>query len=557
MKIKKHQSPSIKKFKFQRYQEIGSPDAETDRLLIDAFIEKDALVALLNMSNQRSILIGRTGSGKSAILKYIEYGEDLVHRIEPEAMSLRFLSNSNMLDYFRKIDVNLTFFYKILWKHVFVIELLALHFSSDSQKKNNWITALKDKISTKKNNEKRERAINYFEKYSKDFWLNTEKRIKEIENVVHSCFETEVGASIVSLRGNLNEKDSNQESVITEIKYKAEHVISEALANDIHEIINILKEDIFTDTQQKHFIIIDDLDKEWIPSTIRYELIGSMIEVIKEFQEFQGVKIIISLRDNLFQLVFAGAKHRGGQREKFKPLYVNLAWNKDELKCFLEKRLSLISDDILDIKTAFEKISRDGKSGFDYMLERTFYRPRDIISYVNHAIENANNKAHFTSDIIKKAEISYSEDRLQAIEDEWGENYGEINTLIKFLIGKVNGFRLHNIKEDEFYHIFGIDSPEKLFKGLLSDLVSKWNAQTLEFQEFLKEIIHLLYQIGILGIKKSPQYPIMYSYEDISSISITDINSDCRIYIHPAFFSALKVNVKAMEIDRYGYSGGC
>ena len=38
------------------------------------------------------------------------------------------------------------------------------------------------------------------------------------------------------------------------------------------------------------------LDKEWIPSNLRYDMIGAMIEVIKEFQFFTGVKIIISLK---------------------------------------------------------------------------------------------------------------------------------------------------------------------------------------------------------------------------------------------------------------------
>ena len=122
-------------YKFNQYLEIGSPDAETDRLLEQVFIEKDALFALKDMTNQRSIIIGRTGSGKSAILKHIESTEQKVVRIEPEAMSLRFLSNSTLLQYFSSIGVNLNFFYKILWKHVFIIELLRLHFSYDDKKK--------------------------------------------------------------------------------------------------------------------------------------------------------------------------------------------------------------------------------------------------------------------------------------------------------------------------------------------------------------------------------------------------------------------------------------
>src|SRR5690606_11182627 len=127
------------RFKFKKYQDIGSPDAETDHILENVFVVKDALTVLTEMNSQRSILIGRTGSGKSAILQHIEKYQNRVVRIDPEAMSLRFLSNSTLINYFKKNDVNLNFFYKILWKHVFVIELLRLYISYDKKKNHNWI----------------------------------------------------------------------------------------------------------------------------------------------------------------------------------------------------------------------------------------------------------------------------------------------------------------------------------------------------------------------------------------------------------------------------------
>lgn len=540
----------IKKFKFHKYLEIGSPDAETDNLLNSTFIEKDALAALIDMNNQRSILIGRTGSGKSAILKHIEDNQDKVVRIEPEAMSLRFLSNSTLLRYFNELDVNLNFFYKILWKHIFVIELLRLYFSYDAKKKDNWFMNIKEKF-IKKNNPKRDKAFQYFDKWSNEFWLDTEKRVKEIENTVKQKFESELGVNLKYFKGKLNDSTDNQTITKTDLKTKAEHVISETLANDIHEIIKILQEELFIDIQQKHFIIIDDLDKEWIDTNIRYDLIGAMIEVIKEFQIFKGVKIIISLRDNLHQLVFSGTNHKGGQREKFKPLYAELTWTELELKEFLNKRLYLVTNKNLDIKSAFEKQYKNGTDGFKYMLDRTFYRPRDVISYVNHAIEVADNKAYFTLDILRKAEIDYSNDRLQPIEDEWGENYGEIRKVLKFLHGKHNGFNFKNIKEDEFADIYLEDSPSKRFNGELLEWILDWQKEKINFSKFLQSILYVLYQFGIVGIKKSATYPIQFIYEKNVSLINTDINNDSKIYVHKAFYSSLKINTKELEQDVY------
>ena len=549
----KKQLIQTKKFRFNKNFEIGSPDAETDRILFDVFVENDALQALIDTNNQKSIIIGRTGSGKSALLKYIEVKIEHSSRIEPESMSLRFLSNSNILRYFERLEINLNFFYKVLWKHVFIIELLKLYFGEDLFKKQNFLESIADKFrnkSGKASNAKKEQAIQYLKKWSNEFWLYTEYRIKELEKNIETSFVAESGISIQDLILKLKSGNKESDKTITDIKYKAEKVINESQAAEIHEIINIMREEIFINHSKRYYLIIDDLDKEWIPSTMRYNLIGAMIEVIKEFQLFSGVKIIIALRDNLYQLVFAGFKHKGGQREKFKPLYVNLEWEISELEELVEKRLSKITDNAIKVKDAFN-ITHNDKSGFQYMLERTFQRPRDIISFVNHAIENANNKSYFSLDIIKKAEIYYSKDRLQAIEDEWGENFGDVHELFTFLIGKYNGFRLKNIKEEEFIHIYLGEDIEKKYKGDLLNIIKKWKNDDVKFGLFIKEILFILYNIGIVGIKRGPTFSIQFFYEKDADLGINDITNDAKIYVHKAFYSVLKINTKEQDQDTY------
>jgi hypothetical protein len=541
----------VKKFKFSKAVEIGSPDAETDRMLMKVFIENDSLESLLEVTSQKSIIIGRTGSGKSALIKFIENSQNRVTRIEPEAMSLRFLSNSTILKYFRGLDVNLNFFYKVLWKHVFMIELLKLYFGEDSFKKQNWIENFKTKLfNNTKKNPRKDRAINYLVNFSGDFWMYTESRIKELEKILENKFEYETGKNISEVIGTSKLELGAKERLLTEYKAKAEKIINEIQAEEIYEIISIMKTDIFNDANKKYYILIDDLDKEWISTEIRYDIISALVEVVKEFQVFEGVKIIIALRDNLHQIIFSGIQHRGGQREKFKPLYLNLEWSKEELSKLLEKRLELISEKSINIRTAFEKQYNNKISGFDYMLDRTFQRPRDVISFVNHTIECTSNKSYFTLDLIKKAEIFYSNDRLQAIEDEWGENYGNIKDLYSFLHAKYNGFKLRNIKEEEFMMLLLGDNPELKYKGELLDIVNKYKV-TNKFTTVVKDLIYLLYQIGIIGIKKGATFPLVFYYNKELSISINDINNDCKIYVHKAFYAALSINTKEMEADFY------
>ncbi|GAB2525732.1 P-loop ATPase, Sll1717 family [Rufibacter soli] len=548
MTRKNNQTKSQNKFKFNKHLTIGAPDAESDYNLDKVFVENGELETLESLNSAKCIIVGRTGAGKSALIKQLEETLPKVRRIEPESMSIKYLSNSTIITYLLQLDVNLNFFYKVLWKHVFIVELLKLYFDEDISKRKNWLQSIYDKVQNKfgKVNPAKAKAIAYLENWSDEFWQYREHRIKSLEDDLTQKLQSEVGATdLITLKAIIEESKTTKTS--TEIKHKAEKVINEIQAEELYEIINILKTDLFDDSQKKFYLIIDDLDKEWVSPQIVYDLIAAMVEVIKEFQVFKSAKIIVALRDNLHQLVFTAREHRGGQREKFSSLYLYLTWDRGSLKELLDRRLKLISNNIIDIKTTFERKNSNNESGFDYILDRTFLRPRDVISFVNKIIQNANSKSHFTNSIIKLAEPEYSIERFQAIEDEWNENYGDIKRLTNFLTGIHNGFRLRNIKEDSFYELY-CDEDAKGFKGDFKNSLILWQKGKLKFREFIKEVLYILYKVGIIGIKK-PNSSIQFSYENSNPILVSDFDSDCRIYVHKAFYSVLSINVKALEVD--------
>lgn len=469
-------------------------------------------------------------------------------------MSIKYLSNSNILDYFRSIGTNLNFFYKVLWKHVFIVELLKLYFDEDIKKKDKFFENLYNKVKNPfgKVNPAKQKAINYLENWSDEFWLKTEHRVKTLEEELTNKFLTETGFSSNMFSAKANTEAVNNLKSFSEIKHKAEKVISEIQADELYEIINIMKDELFNDTQKKFYIVIDDLDKEWVSPQIVYDLIASMIEVVKEFQVFKSVKIVIALRDNLHQLVFSANEHRGGQREKFSALYLYLDWDKGSLRELIDKRLKLVTNNSVDIKSAFEAQHKNRENGFDYVLDRTFYRPRDVISFVNKIIYNASSKSYFANNIIKFAEPEYSLERFQALEDEWSENYGDIKRLCGFLTGMYNGFKFINIKEDSFYQIYCDEDYTKGLKGHALEICTQWRNEKMKFKDFFKEVLFILYRIGIIGIKRGPTYPVTFFYHKGETIVVSDFVADSKIYVHKTFYSVLKINVKALEVDYLG-----
>lgn len=276
-----------------------------------------------------------------------------------------------------------------------------------------------------------------------------------------------------------------------------------------------------------------------------------MIEVVKEFQVFQGCKIIIALRDNLHQLVFSAQEHRGGQREKFASLYMNLEWDAYSLKDLINQRLRLLSNNAVDVSAVFERAQKGQKNGFEYVLERTFMRPRDVISFVNKIIAKANARTSFEFSIIKLAEAEYSLERLHAIEDEWGENYGDIRKLWVVFQGMYNGFKLSNFSDSKLADIYCDLEVIKGFKGELYSLFFSWREEKVKYRDFLPSFFYLMFRIGVIGIKKTGLEKTVFFYSKDNFIIKADFTPDSKLYVHKMFYSSLKINTKALEEDYY------
>ena len=261
-------------FKFRKSDNIGAASAEEDtEFLKTCFVQTDEYAAIKDMASIRHIVLGRTGSGKSALFERLkqEYPQQVI-AIEPHELALTYVSNSSVIRYFSDLGVNLDPFYKLLWRHVLTVEILRRHFNSRLDDANEaparlWSTLTQRFSSNTRKDKDAKQAIEYLQKWGAQFWLQVEYRVKEITSKMESDLANQLSGGLRTqllsgeYKGSATSLISDEEKV--EVISRGQHVVSEAQVQDLNKVHQLL-EAVLTDRQKMYYILIDRLDENWV-----------------------------------------------------------------------------------------------------------------------------------------------------------------------------------------------------------------------------------------------------------------------------------------------------
>ena len=536
-------------FIFSKHDDIGAAGAEDDTIFLhECFVDNGDIEIILDCNNPKSLLVGRTGSGKSALIN--EINNRSAHSIElsPHSLSLNYIANNNVITFFESLGVNLSAFYGLLWKHIFVVELLKNKFNiKDENSQKNYTRHIKS-ILYKKNKIK-EQAVDYLENWGNKFWLTTEERMKELTEKIEKNLSGSIKGTMPGIdamvQGGVN-LTSEQKKVIVEHGQRA---VSEVQVRELENIITVLSDDIFNDPQQKYYITVDMLDETWVDDRIKFKLIKSLIDTLRRFRKVDNVKVIAALRYDLLDKVVNAGREPGFQEEKYESLYLYLKWNKQALESLVEKRInflfkrkyengSIALDEIFPNNIGQEKT-------IDYIINRTFLRPRDMILFFNECISNSNGEHKLTSSIIKNAEEQYSYKRMQSLATEWLGVYPNLLCVVKMFDGMKSSFRVSDITKEflEEKYTENIDNIIDVTSDPITLQIDKLYTGNGNFNSVRTNIIRELYLVGLVGVKTGPSSTLNWSHSSRMSLSSGDIKPSSIIHIHPMFHRALNVRV--------------
>lgn len=247
-------------FRFRRNDTVGTADAESDdKYLSDCFVETGDLAALQDFDSPKRIIVGRTGSGKSALIRKLKEIEENVIELPPQNLSLAYIANSDILNFFEAAGVSLDLFYQLLWKHVLAVELLKNKYKikNEDQKK----SFLSNVFASIKRDRSKEQAIAYLQEWGEKFWDETEYRVKELTTKVETDLKASLGPSISGIKLDFSGGRKLTEEQKQEVVQHGRKVVNQIQIKALADVIRVLSEDIFNDPQQRYFITIDGLDE--------------------------------------------------------------------------------------------------------------------------------------------------------------------------------------------------------------------------------------------------------------------------------------------------------
>lgn len=531
---------------------FGGPTAEHDPYLLEAYVDNGTYQAIKSRTDPRCFVIGRTGSGKSAAFLLLEHEyQGKVIRIAPENLALTYITNLDIMPRLLDLGVQLEPFLKALWKHVFIVEILRHRYAIETpEQKANIIGRLLDRF---KKDPGKVAAVTYLSEFGDKFWCETHERVQQIAYTFEQKFAASGGlsatAGAIGAKSSGAVENSEREEVRRELVSHYQRIVNEVQIPRLNKMMDVLGTEIL-DQQHYTYIVIDDLDKDWVDERFANLLIRCLFHAVMDMKRVAHLKILVALRTNIFNQLNYGATRRGEQEEKVRALALDIRWGSSDLRQLLAKRSIVASQSLgVDPPLTLEDIlpnphRRSTIDPFAYILSRTLMRPRDAILYLNECIREAIGEQTVGLDNIYRAEKRYSQERLIALRDEWRDPYLGIDQVFEQFRRFPRRLTRSTLTDglNKVAELMGVESfPGKGWLEPLCEVIWSPGSNDRSWNDNYGPLAQLLYSTGLLGVVTGKE--AVYCYEESGRLAnMANVMENVHFEIHPAFQQALNIS---------------
>ena len=355
-----------------------------------------------------------------------------------------------------------------------------------------------------------ERDAKRFEKFN---------RIKDLVGDIITSYQSDFSQRLLIKVDNILESVNSISNI--DLKTNVTQLIYEGDINKLNEIIcDYLSE------KSEVWLLFDNIDKGWPTRGASQEdilIVRGLLNATRKLQrqlEFKNVsvKCLLFIRTDIYELLMENTRDKG------KDSVIQLDWDDEELfRQIVLKRIESSTNLQGNFREIWQQVFESHiatQDTFTYILDRTLMRPRDLLSFLQKAIQIATNRGNkiVTQSDILQAEKSYSEDIFLLTSYEIEDTYPKYKFVLYSFQGCNHELTIEKVKE--LLMTTGIEENE------------------------VDKVIELLLWFGFLGINIFNKDEEKYSYSVQYNLRhlLYPINTgDANFVIHPAFRSALEI----------------
>jgi hypothetical protein len=468
--------------------DLGDIAAENERFMLQDYFVRTAQYEEVRRGRAQ-LVIGRKGSGKSAIFYEIQNQisaskDNLVVDLRPEGHQFIRLRETVLKHLSQGAQEHLL---TAFWDYLLAIEVIRAIITTD-------------------------KAIAYRD-------ADRLRQYETLREFLNEIGEGEEG-DFTELLLDLEERISQQYGDVASLE-KSGEITQLIYAGDIKRLTDTLVN--YLRNKDAVWLLFDNIDKGLPVEGASFEdvlIVRCLRDAARKLQrrlENAGIEFhpIIFLRSDIYDLLVEQTPDRG------KDSVAYLDWDTEEsFQELVVRRIETsakVSDKFDVIWPAYFEPFMDGQPSFKYVMSRTFHRPRDVIRFLKHAINQALNRSHtrVNTEDFETGERLYSEDQLTDISYELRDVSQKFGDLLYAFIAE----------------------PRELSQG---DLFSILHGANIPDEE-ADQAIRLLVWFSFLGvIDKTGDEKYAYQYRHNVDRLMKEVGGAGPTFVtHPAFRKAL------------------
>ena len=476
--------------------DLGASSAENEmRTLENYYLTTDQF--LKSIRGEANIVVGRKGSGKSAIFLQIRDRErnknnNIVLDLKPDGYKLTKFKEL-ILDFLEEG----TFQHTIMafWEYILLLEICYKILEND-----------------------RERHLldhNIYDNYRKLAEL-----YKSEGYVTEGDFSERMSILMEKITTEYKSQHGDQTQVRLSVPQVTELLYSHDVKSLSETVINYMK------NKGTLWLLFDNIDKGWPTSGLKHEdllIVRALIDATRKLErQFDRAKInvnsIVFLRNDVYELLVKETSDKGKEAK------VLLDWTDPDLLREL-LRLRIIANNGNENENFYNIWPRicashyKGEESSQFLIDRCLMRPRFLLNLINQCKSFAINLNHETilQEDITKGLSAYSTDLLTDISYELNDIAGNANDLLYAFIS----------------------CPSKMKKPEIVEILIDFGLPRISTEE----IFELLLWYGFLGIEidSEPQYIYNFNYSLQLLNGIIKKKKDPIFIINPAFWPSLMI----------------